>query len=315
MSEIEKQSTAMLESLAEQINAEHRAFVGSLKKTAEHGIRAGELLTEAKSKCKHGKWLPWLDENFEGAPRTAQEYMRLYSHRDEIRAKTRSSAHLSISGALKEIASPHSEAEGRTSDRQDNGNSAPTALVMDRDLMRFMVEVDRPFPGEAHKQEDELVSGQWRPTLVVWRTERVLLAGYNVYPLCVKHGIPFEVEEKDFETELDAVMWAIWRRMIWAGLLPFIVSREERRKVFGSIDKNPLEYVQKLESKARRMLELEGNREKRKHPLSRVVAEDVVRNLVVWDVDHTMVELGRFGAGQSLESLQTLNHASRDQTV
>jgi hypothetical protein len=299
MNEIVKTSeatTTELVTLAEQINAEHRSFVGSLKKTAEHGIRAGELLTEAKSKCKHGKWLPWLDENFEGAPRTAQEYMRLYSHRDEIRAKTRSSAHLSISGALKEIASPHEE--GRTSDRQDNGNSAPTALAMDGHLGRFMVEVDRPFPGEAHKQEDELVSGQWRPTLVVWGAERVLLAGYNVYPLCVKHGMPFEVEEKDFESEFDAVMWAIWRRMIWAGLLPFMVSPEERRKVFGRIDKNPLEYVQKLESKARRMLELEGNREKRKNPLSRVLAEDVVRNLAVWDVDYMMVELGMFGAQQ-----------------
>jgi hypothetical protein len=54
MSEVEKQSTATLETLATEINAEHRAFVGALKKTAEHGIRAGELLSEAKSKCKHG---------------------------------------------------------------------------------------------------------------------------------------------------------------------------------------------------------------------------------------------------------------------
>jgi hypothetical protein len=106
MTEIDKRNMATLENLASEINAEHRAFVGSLKKTAEHGIRAGELLSEAKSKCKHGEWLPWLQTNFEGAPRTAQDYMRLYNHRDEIRAKTRDSAHLGISGALKEIAAP-----------------------------------------------------------------------------------------------------------------------------------------------------------------------------------------------------------------
>jgi hypothetical protein len=108
MTEIEKRNAAALENLAEQINAEHRAFKTALTTAVERGIRAGELLTEAKSRCKHGEWLPWLQENFEGAPRTAQEYMRLYAHRDEIRAKYADSAHLSVSGALKELAAPSS---------------------------------------------------------------------------------------------------------------------------------------------------------------------------------------------------------------
>jgi hypothetical protein len=102
MSEIEKP----LDKLADEINAEHRAFVGTFRKTVEHGIRAGELLTEAKAQCPHGTWLEWLGGHFEGAPRTAQEYMQLYNRRDEIRAKTRDSAHLSVSGALKELAAP-----------------------------------------------------------------------------------------------------------------------------------------------------------------------------------------------------------------
>jgi hypothetical protein len=102
VTEVEKS----LGKLAEEINAEHRAFVGTFRKTVEHGIRAGELLVKAKEQCSHGTWLPWLEENFEGAARTAQEYMRLYNHRDEIRAKTRDSAHLSVSGALKELGAP-----------------------------------------------------------------------------------------------------------------------------------------------------------------------------------------------------------------
>jgi hypothetical protein len=102
MAEIEKS----LGKLAEEINAEHRAFVGAFCKTVEHGIRAGELLARAKAECGHGTWLPWLEENFEGAPRTAQEYMRLYNNRQEVRANTRDSAHLSVSGALKELAGP-----------------------------------------------------------------------------------------------------------------------------------------------------------------------------------------------------------------
>ncbi len=100
------ETTGTLQNLAAEINAEHRAFVGTFRKTVEHGIRAGELLARAKAECGHGAWLPWLEENFEGAPRTAQEYMRLHNHRDEIRANTRGSAHLSMSGALKEIAAP-----------------------------------------------------------------------------------------------------------------------------------------------------------------------------------------------------------------
>jgi Protein of unknown function (DUF3102) len=102
MTEVEKS----LGKLADEINAEHRAFVGTFHKTVEHGIRAGELLAKAKEQCPHGTWLPWLKENFEGAPRTAQEYMRLYNRRDELRAKTRDSAHLSVSDALKELAAP-----------------------------------------------------------------------------------------------------------------------------------------------------------------------------------------------------------------
>lgn len=103
--EIEKS----LGKLAEQINAEHRAFVGTFRKAVEQGIRAGELLTQAKEQCPHGTWLQWLEENFEGSVRTAQEYLRLYNHRDQIRAKTRDSAHLSIGGALRELASPRGE--------------------------------------------------------------------------------------------------------------------------------------------------------------------------------------------------------------
>jgi hypothetical protein len=121
--EIEKS----LDKLAEEINAEHRAFASTFRKSVEHGIRAGELLAQAKSQCQHGAWLPWLEANFEGAPRTAQEYMRLHNHRDEIRAKTRDSAHLSVSGALKEIAAPtpHGEAAGNTEPDVLRGEVSP----------------------------------------------------------------------------------------------------------------------------------------------------------------------------------------------
>ena len=67
MTEIEKNEPISLDTLAQMIDIEHRAFIGSARKTLGHGIRAGELLNQAKNHCQHGEWLPWLDKNFVGA--------------------------------------------------------------------------------------------------------------------------------------------------------------------------------------------------------------------------------------------------------
>lgn len=98
-----------LKTLTAEINAESRAFVTGLRKTVEHGIRAGQKLAEAKALCAHGEWLTWLEENVEVSVRSAQEFMRLYKHRDAVRVKARDSAHLSVSAALKELAEPKPE--------------------------------------------------------------------------------------------------------------------------------------------------------------------------------------------------------------
>src|SRR5918995_7176270 len=87
-----------LAALAEQINAEHRACEEAAVSAVQHGTRAGEKLAQVKASLKHGEWLPWLEKNFEGTPRTAQVYMRLYDRRGELNAKHTS--HLSIRGAL-----------------------------------------------------------------------------------------------------------------------------------------------------------------------------------------------------------------------
>lgn len=42
-----------------------------------HAISAGELLIAQKAELAHGEWLPWLEANFNGSERTAQNYMRL----------------------------------------------------------------------------------------------------------------------------------------------------------------------------------------------------------------------------------------------
>jgi hypothetical protein len=151
MSEVEKRGPTELNSLAQQINAEHRAFVGTLQKTVEHGIRAGELLAAAKKQCPYGTWLDWLKGNFEGAARTAQEYMRLYNHRDEVRAKMRDATHFGIGGALKELSEPSRRAippEERTI--VERAAALPYARSFDPDrLAQLSEESRRGFVSEA----------------------------------------------------------------------------------------------------------------------------------------------------------------------
>jgi hypothetical protein len=166
MTELQKRSTATLENLASEINAEHRAFVGSLKKTAEHGIRAGELLTEAKSKCKHGEWLGWLEKNFEGSARSAQVYTQLFERRGELRAKTQSSAHLSISGALKELSGPKEEEKAQEKEELTDEQVA--------ELVRAFMEMEGPT--ELSDIEQAALEGRLAK---VGERERDLLSGIH----------------------------------------------------------------------------------------------------------------------------------------
>jgi hypothetical protein len=102
-----------LDRLAEQINEEHRKVEVAVGKAQTamsnallHAKRAGRVLVEVKERTRHGEWGAWLEANFEGSGRRAQDYMRIHSRWSEIEANAQSSAHLSIDGALKAIRSP-----------------------------------------------------------------------------------------------------------------------------------------------------------------------------------------------------------------
>jgi hypothetical protein len=88
--------------LAEQINAEHRACEVAVASAVEHAIRAGEMLMEAKKQAGHGRWLPWLTENFEGSHDKAQVYMRLARKREFLLNNERA-RFSSIRGAVTEL--------------------------------------------------------------------------------------------------------------------------------------------------------------------------------------------------------------------
>ncbi len=62
-------------------------------------------------------------------------------------------------------------------------------------------------PEERSGLESMIVSEGCRDALVTWNG--VLIDGHNRYEICHNHGIPFRVEEKEFESRDDVKIWII----------------------------------------------------------------------------------------------------------
>jgi len=103
-----------LTDLADRVRAANDAVLVSKRTTIEKALEAGHLLIEAKERCKHGEWLPFLDRA--GVhQRTSQRFMTLAASGLEIR-------HVSdlggIRAALEHIAGVRKEAEERERDTE-----------------------------------------------------------------------------------------------------------------------------------------------------------------------------------------------------
>jgi hypothetical protein len=51
----------------------------------DKAIRIGALLAEQKASLKHGEFIPWIKANLPFTERTAQNYMRLYDRREQLK--------------------------------------------------------------------------------------------------------------------------------------------------------------------------------------------------------------------------------------
>lgn len=103
-----------LPELARRIDAAHRACMGAATTTLRHALEVGCLLIEAKAQLRHGDWLSWLRANTPVTPRQSQRYMQLARHREAIEAKCDLMSHLSLTGALAELAAPPDDASDET---------------------------------------------------------------------------------------------------------------------------------------------------------------------------------------------------------
>lgn len=144
-----------LPELATLANEAHARANEAGRSMVTHAIEAGDALTQAKQQVSHGDWRPWLEANFDGSERTAQDYMRI------ARSNAQSSAGLingesTILGALKAIRAQaaQSEARGRNPDPISDPMAVPDGkyqcIVLDPPWPMQKIERDeRPDQGVA----------------------------------------------------------------------------------------------------------------------------------------------------------------------
>jgi hypothetical protein len=132
--------------LVTAINDEHRRCDEAVSTALDHAMRAGDLLIEARADIGHGNWQAWIEENFEGSARRAQEYMRLARNREAIEAeKARSPALLGIDRALRAIAAP----------KQKNSSEASEAAEpLDEKIIAVRQEIVR----DGEKPDEEIAA-------------------------------------------------------------------------------------------------------------------------------------------------------------
>jgi hypothetical protein len=91
--------------LARQIETEHQAVIGTAQTVLIHALRCGQLLLEVRQQLPQGTWLAWLAKTTI-TPRTAQRYMRIYQHREQLSEDATRVSHLSVRAAVAMTSTP-----------------------------------------------------------------------------------------------------------------------------------------------------------------------------------------------------------------
>jgi hypothetical protein len=197
MTELQKQSMATLETLAEEINDYHAKCEAAVGQAVAYAMEAGDRLAKVKEGLGHGEWLPWLEQNFKGTPRTAQAYMRVAANRTELEKRS-SASHLSIRGALKELSAP-SSAPGEEDELDEDSPATDEQVV---ELVRLWMEMEGPT--ELSDVEQEAFE---RRLAKPGERERDLLKAihfeYMMYCGCMVSQDGFFLEEHDGKTVID----------------------------------------------------------------------------------------------------------------
>lgn len=140
------------ESLADRINAEHRACEAShlacetLQSECEasaftglaHARDAGKLLIKAKRACKKRKekWIPWIEANCEFTRRTASWYIRVAENWRRLGENGKRDSHLTSREAKKLLAAPKVKAPKAQTDDGEPDETVDPRVTMLREKVR-----------------------------------------------------------------------------------------------------------------------------------------------------------------------------------
>ena len=94
-----------IDAACNEIRQRHRALVEVGRRSLEEAIELGGLLFAVKERLPHGQWYSFLDDAEVGT-RSAQNYLRVYQHREAVRSKSALSADLTIAASLSALRSP-----------------------------------------------------------------------------------------------------------------------------------------------------------------------------------------------------------------
>lgn len=103
--------TAEITSTPDQFLAQKADAIRALARKSVFEI--GKHLVEARDKCPHGKWLPWLQDEFGWSHTTADKYMAIYAAMKDGQIAPKLQFGLSIS-SLALLAAPSTPEEART---------------------------------------------------------------------------------------------------------------------------------------------------------------------------------------------------------
>jgi hypothetical protein len=107
---------ADLDTLARQVRAARREMQNAMRTALRMALDAGDALITAKKQVEDGRWQPWLRNNCLLSVRTAELYMQLAQHREEIESELECVTTLSLSAARRLIMKPKAGGKCDTED-------------------------------------------------------------------------------------------------------------------------------------------------------------------------------------------------------
>ncbi|MBS6533592.1 MAG: DUF3102 domain-containing protein [Oscillospiraceae bacterium] len=141
------------------IEAITREILDAKRRGGEAILTIGRCLSEAKQALPHGEWLPWLTEQVEFSPRTAQNFMRLAREW----SNTQALADLGAAKALTLLALPTEEREAFISENHVVDGEEKTVIDMtSRELERAIRERKEAQEAAAKAQAEASAAEQSR---------------------------------------------------------------------------------------------------------------------------------------------------------